>query len=155
MKISSSKIGTFITLAGIALLVSLIGAFAYAAYGAFKSEGRPLVVTASDFRSPDTRWIATLETVDNGLGFGLGMLYDEVHLRRPGDNITSHGNESESVVFYVAAIGESGQPPRLMWEGPERLVITYDAARHMESGPGRRVGKLHGISIAYNVVPMR
>lgn len=103
--------------------------------------------------SPDMRWIATLETVDNGLGFGLGMLYDEVHVRRQHDAISDHGDKDESVVFYIDAMGESGNPPRMTWRDATHLVIQYDAARHTGTGPGKSVAGFRGLSIEYQAEP--
>ena len=40
----------------------------------------PVVQNSSDVTSPDLQWTATLELVDNNLGWGQGLLYDEIHL---------------------------------------------------------------------------
>ena len=40
-----------------------------------------------------------MERVDNGLGFGQGAVYDEVHVQRARTAVTEHGDRSDSVVF--------------------------------------------------------
>jgi hypothetical protein len=144
-------IGRFIIATGVALAVSFLVAGIYAFNQ--RDDGRPIVVTRSDLESPNRDWIATLETVDNGLGFGQGMLYDEVHIRRPDETVSSHGDRAESAVFYIDAMGTPGDRPRLTWRDATHLIIGYDKRRSTESRPGKSITTFHGISIEYQPGP--
>lgn len=66
----------------------------------------PLVRKVDDRPFPDRRWVATLEEVDNGAGFGIGMLYDEVHIHHPDETITYHIDD-KSVIFCANGTGDS------------------------------------------------
>jgi hypothetical protein len=105
------------------------------------------------FIPPNGDWVATLEEVDNGLGFGQGMLYHEVHLRRPNETISSHGDRAESAVFIIDAMGNLRERPRLSWRDATHLVIGYDSKISESGSPGKRITSFHGMSIEYEVKP--
>lgn len=125
------------------LSIFLTGLYAWHTSG----DDGPIVGKHVDYVSPNGDWVATLEVVDNGLGFGQGWLYDEVHLRRPNEPISRHGDRAESAVFYM---GSAGNPPdeiSLDWRDARHLVIAYDdGSRHR---PGKSITLFHGISIEY------
>lgn len=138
-------IGRFILGMGVALLLSLVVACLYAFHES--NDDGPIALTRVEIASPNGDWVATLETVDNGLGFGQGMLYDEIHVRRPNEEISNHGDPAESAIFYINAIGNAGKPPLLNWRDAEHLVISYDKARSQDKRPGKCLTHFHGISI--------
>jgi hypothetical protein len=140
-------IGRFIIALGAALFLSFVAAGLYALHQF--PDGQPMVGECIDVSSPNGSWIATLEVVDNGLGFGQGMLYDEVHLRRPNETLSSHGDRADSAVFYIDAMGGSHERPRLTWRDATHLVIGYDSKISESGRPGKRVTRFHGVSIEY------
>ena len=142
-------IGRFIIALGGALFLSFVVAGLYAFYQS--DDDGPIVGECVDVSSPNGSWIAALEKVDNGLGFGQGMLYHEVHLRRPNETISSHGDRAESAVFYIDAMGASRESPRLNWRDATHLVIAYDSKISQSGGAGKRIASFHGISIEYQV----
>lgn len=144
-------IGRFIIALGAALFFSIVVTGLYAIHQS--DDGRPLVGKCVDVSSPDGGWIATLEEVDNGLGFGQGMLYDEVHIHRPDETISSHGDRAESAVFYIDAMGHSRESPRLSWRDATHLVVGYDSKMSESGRPGKHVTSFHGISIEYQPKP--
>lgn len=138
---------------GVALCVSLAFAGLYAFH---HSPGdQPMVGTHIDLASPDGNWIATLEEVDNGLGFGQGMLYDEVHIRRPNETISSHGDSAESAVFYIDAMGKSSERPSLKWRDATHLVVAYDRKMSESGRAGKSLISFRDISIEYQAKPKR
>jgi hypothetical protein len=132
---------------GVALVLSifLTGLYAWHASG----DDGPIVGKHVDYLSPDGEWVATLEVVDNGLGFGQGQLYDEVHLRRPNEPVLSHGDRAESAVFYMASFGNPPDAISLDWRDARHLVIAYDDDPRVR--PGKSVMRFHGMSIEYRV----
>jgi hypothetical protein len=144
-------IGRFIIVLGAALFLSLIVAGKYLLDQL--GDGQPMVGECIDVSSPNGSWIATLEVVDNGLGFGQGALYDEVHLRRPNETISSHGDRAESAIFYIDAMGHSNERPRLNWRDATHLVIGYDSKASESGRPGKHITSFHGVSIEYQVNP--
>lgn len=64
-------IGRFVIVLGLALSLSLAAACLYAFH--HPDDDPTIVGKHIDFASPNGNWIATLEEVDNGLGFGQGM----------------------------------------------------------------------------------
>lgn len=108
-------------------------------------EGKPIVIHSQDFPSPDAAFIATLEQVDNGLGFGQGALYDEVHLRRRGEAVGAHGESGSSVVFYAESTYQAKNGVRLTWLDSRHLRVEYER----EERPGRAVRTLSGVAIEF------
>ena len=111
----------------------------------------PIVQDSSDLLSPDSRWTATLERVDNGLGFGQGALYDEVHVSHPHAwrFLWRHGNPDKSVVFYVEVTDTDGNRPTLQWADAHHLVIKYPD----QNKPGRQFPHFEDITITYDTFP--
>jgi hypothetical protein len=72
------------------------------------SEGVPRVVQATQVESPSRNVAATVEVVDNGLGFGQGALYDEIHLGPSRHGSFAHGDKDESVIYYAESTYEAG-----------------------------------------------
>lgn len=144
-------IGRFIVTLGTALCVSLVVAGLYALHQS--NDGRPVVGKHVDVISPDGNWIATWEEVDNGLGFGQGELYEEVHIRRPDQTISDHGDRAESAVFYIDAMGSSDERASLSWRDGRHLVISYDSKMSTEGKPGKSIESFKGISIEYQAKP--
>jgi hypothetical protein len=115
-------------------------------------EGKPIPHTLSNLPSPDGRWVATLEQVDNGLGFGLGMVYYEIHVHRPDQPIVDHGDPDRTVVFYVEALGRE---PRVAWREGTNLFVEYDA-QDEHGGPaalGRHRAHYGAVTITYQLLP--
>jgi hypothetical protein len=110
----------------------------------------PVVEQSSDLPSPDSRWTATLERVDNGLGFGQGLAYDEVHIGGPHAwrFLWRHGDPDQSVVFFAEV--EAEQRPVLHWADAHHLLITYPA----ENTPGRQLTHFEDITISYQTFPI-
>lgn len=144
-------VGRFVIALGVALCLSLAVAGLYAFHEA--DDGRPIVRKHSDLASPDGEWIATLEEVDNGLGFGQGSLYSEVHIRRPNEAIASHGDSAESAVFYIDKLEKSRESPSLKWRDATHLVIDYDSKISVSARAGKRLTSFHGILIEYQPKP--
>jgi hypothetical protein len=133
----------------------LIAAFAIAgalvivagSVSGFLRDSAPAVEQSTFYPSPDRQWQATLERVDNGMGMGLGVLYYEVHVHKPGTLIARHGDRDPSAVFYVDS--EGVDPPRIRWTGGRRLAIEYQIGPHE---PGKRTDRIAEITIEYQRV---
>jgi hypothetical protein len=116
--------------------------------------GKPEPTAGIDFEaaSPDGRWIATSETVDNGLGFGMGMMYYEIHVRRPNERIKTHGDADDTTVFYIHT---DGRQPRPTWLDARHLLIEHevfdDHGKAME--PGRHDARHDDVQIVYRGLP--
>lgn len=108
-------------------------------------DGKPIVGRSQAYPSPDGAFTATLEEVDNGLGFGQGALYDEVHLTRQGEAIGKHGDSGRSVIFYAESDYKVGSEVKVTWIGSRHLRVEYGREQH----PGRAVRKLDGIAIEF------
>jgi hypothetical protein len=130
-----------VVLLGIPAGLILVAAFL------LRNEGRPVVEQSTTYPSPDQQWQATVERVENGMGFGLGAEYYEVHVHRPGYPIGMHGDRDPSVVFYLDS--EGVVPPRVLWVAPRHLVIDYRTGPHE---PGKKMDLIAGISIGYEHV---
>jgi hypothetical protein len=106
----------------------------------------PSIVESSQaVESPGGVFVATIETVDNGLGFGLGREYEEVHLTRRGAEIHRHGDSEPTVVFYVEAAERPYMPLSVRWRGPRELEIAYDSP----ASPGRKLASWGEVSLTY------
>jgi hypothetical protein len=131
-----AKVVKLISLAALfSLLLSLAGC----------DDGTPIVTEKSRLLSPDRMSVAVLEGVDNGLGFGQGMYYDEIHVGPADLSISDHGDPGSSVVFYAAQNASSDNPPTLQWLDAKHLVVTYDVARK----PQKLVAQVSGVKIEY------
>jgi hypothetical protein len=113
------------------------------------ADSHPVVEQSTEYPSPAGRWQVTMERIDNGLGFGLGVEYYEVHLDKrwtlPWVKVLGrHGDDDRSVVFYVDS--ERAQPPRVQWTGPRRLRVEYDAG---PPEPGKMIGRIDDVEIDY------
>jgi hypothetical protein len=108
-------------------------------------DGKPIVVRSHAYPSPDGAFTAVLEEVDNGLGFGQGALYDEVHLTRRGEAVGKHGDSGHSVVFYAESPYKVGSEMTVTWIDNRQLRIVYGRERH----PGLAVSPLDGVAIAF------
>lgn len=114
------------------------------------ADGRPIIVKHVDLPSPNGSWIATLEEVDNGLGFGLGMLYDEVHIRRHGEKISDHGDEDRSAVFYANSFGAHSEVrPQIKWIDSTHILISFSPSRIEGEIPGKMLKEFGDIQISY------
>jgi hypothetical protein len=146
-----TRIGKFIVIMAIVIPVAFVAAYLYAMNGVLQDE-RPIVGQSLDFFSPDNRWVATEESVDNGLGFGQGMLYDEVHIRRPSEKVTEHGDKAKSAIFYIEAMDGSESRPRLRWTDSTHLIITFDEPNRPGIKPGKKVAAFRGVYITYETI---
>jgi hypothetical protein len=81
--VDRTEIGRFIIALGAALFLSFVATGLHALYQS--GDGKPIVAKYFDVSSPNGNSIATLKEVDNGPGFGQGMLYHE--LPRHGDRV--------------------------------------------------------------------
>lgn len=137
---------------GYALIIPIV-ILAIAVFSArtFFSTHYPKTVT--EIVSPDNRWIATLELVDDGAGFGMGMLYDEIHIRRQGEQITRHLDWPNPAVFctdVMAAV--NSVEPKIKWADSTHLVIIYDPARSIKAAR-ERATSFHDVSVKYVATP--
>src|SRR5262245_49033591 len=64
------------------------------------SKAVPEVIESTQAVDPTGRLVATVELVHNGLGFGAGALYDEVHVSAVSHRPFAHGDGDGSVAFY-------------------------------------------------------
>jgi len=142
------SIGKVVCAMGAVLVVALAGAIA-CIVRELDDDG-PIASTRLDVPSPDGKWLATLETVDNGMGFGQGTLYAEVHLRRPHEAITDHGDKVASSVFHIDLMKEGATDPVLRWRDATHLVIAYDSRPGSDGAPGKHVSAYRGVAIEYD-----
>jgi hypothetical protein len=77
-----------------------------------------LIVWKVDAPSPDGRWLATADTVQNG-GFGSGDIFTTVHLRNTQGPIP-HPYVLDNVANQGGSINLT-----MAWAGPSRLNIGY------------------------------
>jgi hypothetical protein len=105
----------------------------------------PIVEKSISISSPDANWQATIERVDNGMGFGMGLEYNEVHIHSPGSSIVVHGDNSPSGVFYVESEGTEYDFPTLQWIDPNHILIEYPDLHK----PGEAMSQFHGMTIEY------
>ena len=106
-------------------------------------DGKPIVLKTAEIASPDGKWMAVLEEVDNGLGFGQGALYQEVHILPPHEKARSHGNPSSSNVFYAESAYGEGPGVTVRWLDSKHLQISYNPNQR----PGKLVKSFFGIDI--------
>jgi hypothetical protein len=140
--------------AGCVLVTLVLGVAAiYAIAAIFKKEVRqPIITDVVDYPSPDRKWVATLEAVNNGVygdGFEPEPFYQEIHLRKPDEAIRAHGDDAKSSVFYIVALQKPNYRPQVRWLDSTHLVIRYSSAEVGSIEPGKLVQKLRGISISY------
>jgi len=126
-------------------LISLAAPFALMLSLAGCDDGKPIATEKSRLLSPDRLSVAVLEGVDNGLGFGQGMYYDEIHVGPADLSISDHGDLDPSVVFYAAQEASTDNAPSLHWLDARHLVVSYDLARK----PQKLVAEVSGIKIEY------
>jgi len=108
-------------------------------------DGDPIVKRSQAYPSPDSIYAATLEEVDNGLGFGQGALYEEVHITRRGESVGAHGNPGRSVVFYVESTYKVGSGVKVSWLDSRHLRVEYSRDLH----PGRALSNWDGVAIEF------
>lgn len=114
----------------------------------FQKDGIPNVIRSSRITSPNSQWDAVLDTVDNGLGFGMGLLYEEVHLERKGAVPLVHGDPGKTVIFYVEKADYDHNEVTASWTDSSHLVIEY--AGNETYGP--RVPMLGNVSITFHQI---
>ena len=129
----------------IAFSLAVLGVLAVLVCVSLHGEGVPAVGTSIDVASPDGRLIATVEQVDNGLGFGQGMLYDEVHVSRYPKPKFEHGDADPTVVFYEESSDDPTDTPRVTWIDSQRLRITVRS----KTKAGRKLSTVGPVSIEY------
>jgi hypothetical protein len=105
--------------------------------------GKPIVLQSNSFPAPNGKWVAVVEEVDNGLGFGLGVLYWEVHLLSAGKVVQDRGERSKSSVFYAESTYGKKPDVSVSWVPNDTLQIFYNPAQK----PGRLVTKYGAVSI--------
>lgn len=136
----------------IGVTIALVAGSGYALKYYLKAE--PLLGQVDDFPSPDNRVIATLEELDNGMGFGQGMLYDEIHIHRLGEKIADHGDNDKSAIFYANSMGrQSDEKPKIKWIDSSHLLIIYSPRRIDGATPGKAIKEYGGIKISYDPSP--
>ena len=99
--------------------------------------------------SPDSHWQAKIEVVDNGMGFGMGNIYNEIHIIEAGESPKGHGDKEPTAIFYIEAERTEKDFPTLKWVGPQQLLIEYSDLHK----PGKRLTQYRGISIEYRSRP--
>jgi hypothetical protein len=126
----------------------------YSLRHALKAE--PLLGQVEDFSSPDHRLVATLEELDNGLGFGHGMLYDEIHIHRVDERVADHGDDDRSAIFYANSMGrQTDEKPKIKWIDSSHLLIVYSPGRIDGGTPGKAIKEYDGIQITYSSGPVK
>lgn len=110
-------------------------------------DGVPIVLKSRSIDSPSKLLVATIEEVDNGLGFGQGMIYDEIHVSSRYSPIGFHGDKDSTVVFYAESNFDKGNPPEVTWISDDKLVITLDPS----TTRGKRFKGSNGLTIEYRV----
>ncbi|MFS2007307.1 hypothetical protein ACEN9F_27205 [Duganella sp. CT11-25] len=136
----------------IAGTIALLVVSGYTLRNYLKAE--PLLGQVEDFSSPDNRLVATLEELDNGLGFGQGMLYDEIHIHRPDEIIADHDDDDRSAIFYANSMGrQSAEKPKIKWVDSSHLLIVYSSQRINGGAPGKTIEEYRGIRISYSPSP--
>ena len=109
----------------------------------------PVVIDSARIPSPDGTMQAIVERVDDGLGFGQGGLFNEVHVQLRGTWALVHGEPSHTVVFY-AEVGENGDTgATVRWVDARHLLITYNSQR---TALGRHLRRLGPVVIDYSPV---
>ena len=108
-------------------------------------DGEPIVLTSMRVPSPDGKSVAIVEAVDNGLGFGQGMVYDEVHVGPSDLRTVGHGNYDVYVVFYAAQEASPSGSLRVSWLDPDHVRIEYDPSLR----PARSVQSIGHIQVVY------
>ena len=109
-------------------------------------DGIPIVLSSSSVASPDARWEATLEEVDNGLGFGQGRAFFELHIQDKGAKVVRRCDESVSCVFCLEET--SDDKPTIEWTGPRHLTVKYRAA----TAPLRQAPRYMDVQIEYRAI---
>jgi hypothetical protein len=107
-------------------------------------DGIPFVLSSSSVRSPDAKWEATLEKVDNGLGFGQGQAFFELHIQDLGATVVRRCQESVSCVFQIEEISHN-EEPTIEWTGPRQVTVKYRSS----STPIRQVPRYMDVQIEY------
>ena len=69
------------------------GAFTTLILLACSNTNEPIVVESREIPNADKTKAAIVELVDNGLGFGLGLEYYEVHIEKPRQKPKAHGDK--------------------------------------------------------------
>lgn len=110
-------------------------------------EGKPEVIESHNFSSPSGALVAAVEVVHNGLGFGAGALYDEIHVSPSCRSSFHHGDPDSSVAFYALSTAGKGRPPEVRWEDDRHLRVILDPLTQ----PGLQLASLEGVSIEYIV----
>jgi len=109
-------------------------------------DGMPMVLESERAPSPDNALDAIVERVDNGLGFGQGAVYDEIHVLIRGSSVLVHGDPSVSVVFYAQEEINVDNRVTAHWVSARHLVINYEPRRFC----GRRTTRFGDILIDYS-----
>src|SRR5262245_12473292 len=86
----------------------LTTAILFSAVACLSCSDSPRVLNSHPYKSPNAKWVATLEEVDNGLGFGLGAVYDEVHLTEQREAIGRPGDPGTSVSSTLSRLMAKG-----------------------------------------------
>lgn len=142
-----TRLGKFIVFSALAIPLIIVCLIIQAV-----REDTSKILQHADFVSPDKQWTATLETVDNGAGFGQGMVYYEVHLRRPGEKVADHGDQDDSSIFYIEKMDDA-RTPQLNWSDASHLSIAYDTTTRSKTQPGKHLAKFHNVVIMYQTLP--
>jgi len=111
------------------------------------SDGQPQVIRSNRYPNPSGEWFVTVEEVDNGLGFGAGTVYDEIHISQSGVSSFAHGDKDPTVAYYSESTFGDGHVPEVKWLANDRLRIVLDPRSH----PGRQEAKVGEVSIEYLV----
>jgi len=134
-------------------LSKILAMIACAFIGAGCDDGNPIVLNSSRVASPDGRWEATLEQVDNGLGFGMGRWLYEIHVQPAGTVVMYHGDPSITSVFYADEVSDAEKyRPEVKWVGPRQLVVRYPMQN--TAPPAKALRGIMDVKIAYEAVPV-
>ena len=102
-----------------------------------------VLLSSQRINSPSLKRSAVFEELDNGLGFGLGALIQEVHVVDANTEIQDHGGPSHSVVYWADISEYKGGPIEVKWLSDEELQITYEHSLT----PGKASSRLGAVVI--------
>jgi hypothetical protein len=122
-------------------VLAMVGMLFFAVY---YDPAVPTATVVATLPNPGGTFIAVVEKVDNGMGFGQGMLYDEIHLLRHGEAVAGHGDESKTSIFYL---GDAAAAPEVRWTDDQHLSVSYaeGPSEHAVTRPG-----MNGLVVTYH-----
>ena len=125
--------------------VAALSAISWALAGC--SDGVPTVLESETVVSPGSQAIAVVELIDNGLGFGQGLAYSEIHVGPASFKVSSHLERTpdSTLAFLAPLYGDDFSRSSVKWMDDQNLVVTYG----MNVRPNTRKQKVGDVFISY------